>query len=366
MKIEILVDKKSRFPEKLLETISGIKHIAHKISDISINYHHEIDCPIFGVYINSDILAESLTEHQNASNYDRTIYVTKAALSRELNAHSKVSAISFYEACELEQIQISDILDLFESYFLFLLTEAEKEYLIKSKHPIKKPDPLLRFKLPLKEVVMIIHGMNTYAYWEKDLTTFLNSRGIFTASGYYEHFLGVMIPSKRNDVRSIILSKYQQMIEDYPSDQFRHTVIAHSFGTYGFFDVLHNESISKFPDTIIFAAPILDRKNKLWNKLISKNIRIYLDIGKRDYVTKIAGLLRLTGASLVGLSGWFGVKEANNLSIESLTPEEYLYLIKTTGNNLPVNLIHKGKGHSDYFSNSHFENRWLPLIKQKT
>lgn len=364
MKIEILIDGKSEFPEEFIATIKGVKYLSSKITDIAVNQSHEIICPRSGMYLDGDFLVSELHKRNKLLSYDKTVFLTKAPLSSQIQ-DEEISTYSFYDYSSQDFQNIEKILKLFDDPFSNLLTEAEKRNALSIRHPVYGHDSALRFKLPLKDVVFTIHGMNTHANWEKDLAGILNRNGVFMASGHYDKFLKVVIPSKRAEVRSIITKKYDEMVRSFPPDEFRYTVIAHSYGTYGFFDVLVNEAPHRHPDTIIFAASILDRKHTLWGELARKGTRVYLDIGKRDFVTKVAGFLRLTGANLAGLSGWLGVKGGCDITVDGLTPEAYLQEIRSSGHNKSVNLIHTGKRHSDYFSDSHFENRWLPIIKQE-
>ena len=364
MKIEILIDEKSKFPRDFLLTISGLQYVASSISAISVNTYHNVKCTKQGVYIDGYSLINELAAHHNTSAFERTLFLTKAALPPDLRKLEDVFTISFYELQGIENIAIQKLLEILNEPLGDLITDVEERYLASVQHPIAKIDPDLRFKLPLDPVVMPIHGMNTPARWEKELTTLLNSEDISTFSGEYDVFRGVFSDSARSKVRSIILSKYEEMLEKYPDTQYRHVVIAHSYGTYGLFDMFQRETISKYPDCIILAAPILSRKNRLWKDLVDHNVRIYLDIGKRDWVVRTAPLLRLFRANLAGLSGYYGVKGGTDVDLSSPISSEYIEKLKSINSKTPVNLIYPGKGHSDYFSRSHFKNRWLPLIRQ--
>ncbi|MCG7877072.1 MAG: hypothetical protein JAY75_08195 [Candidatus Thiodiazotropha taylori] len=364
MKIVILVDKKSHFPESFFEKIVVISKVSSRIEDIDIIKEHTIEPNSSVGGINRPDL-DTLLRVWQIDYYDISVFITKAKLVGENHVASDRYSVSFHNLDNIGDATVANIYHYIHHVFDGLLTDAESNFLKSCVNAPSELDVSPRAFLPLKEAALVIHGMNTQAYWEKDLSTFMSGNEIYPASGSYGRLLNVVWPPRRKDVRNQVRESYERFITSFPKDEYRLTIIAHSYGTYAFFDFLDKHAYDVFPDIIIFTAPIIRRKHCLWRSLSKRSVRVFVEVAKRDGVAKIAALLQLFRAELAGWTGVFGVKNGIDINISAMTTPEFDNQISKAGFNKPINLKYTGKTHSDFFTTDHFERRWLRIMRNR-
>ena len=83
-----------------------------------------------------------------------------------------------------------------------------------------------------KELVITLHGIRTFAPWQKDLADELGKAGFHTKSLQYGYFsaLKLIRPSQRRKHIEWLRDQYTQITREYPG--VVPSIIAHSFGTY--------------------------------------------------------------------------------------------------------------------------------------
>lgn len=366
MKIALLIDKKSNFQEPFLEKVEFIANLLESTKEVSvIRGSWASSATSQGIGIDASSLVSEIELDASVREHDSYIYVTKAKIIGNKYSGGSLQLLSFHTLKNIEGASISDIYIHSSGIFSSIATEVEDAFLqgcVEDPKSLPK-DP--RSFLPLKDAVLVIHGMNTYAEWEKRLFAYLNTQDIRVDTGSYGHFLGVISPGKRKNIRNKIYSAYDNFISTYPKNEYRHTVIAHSYGTYGFFDYLDKHSTDILPDTMIFTAPIVQSNHKLWEKIAGKGTRIFIEVAKRDWVVKAAPLLHLFFAELAGTSGFRGSKGGCAVHDLLMSEEEFLDEISKADHARPINIIYSGKSHSDFFTPDHWEKRWLAIIKSR-
>ena len=175
----------------------------------------------------------------------------------------------------------------------------------------------------------------------------------------------VIRPYKRKEVRNNIAASYQEYLQRYPRENFRRVVVAHSFGSYAFFDMLQTLRFDEYPDAIILSGSIINRKSEIWSDLKEKGVTVFIEYRKSDLVVRAAPLLWFTGAKYVGWSGLKGVSGGVEFDGSKLNSDEFVDALKSNINERIFNISYPNDGHSDGLEQAHMEKRLLPMIQYR-
>lgn len=278
--------------------------------------------------------------------------------------------ISLYGITETAAETIRKIVEMVAEIYPNKVCEAELRYFRStSSFPLFDKELAARERLlPLGDAVMVVHGMCTQARWERTLATYLNKPGTgwsyFTSE--YGVFRKVMWPRAWKGVRDeVVLKNYRNFLRDYPRKEWRHHVVTHSFGTYLFADMLLTHGAPSYPESILFVASIVASKTD-WTSIVAHGTRIVCECAGKDKVLCAAPALWLTGAGKVGRSGVKGFRIPHDMVVDiedaALSYNEFVRKVKENQHKRIINVFYPYKGHSDFFNEAHFEERWLPLL----
>jgi len=190
-----------------------------------------------------------------------------------------------------------------------------------------------------KQIVISIHGIRTYAKWQKTLNNYLPSKH-FTHYPFdygYVDATYLFIPFLQKKVLIKFREFYLELKEKYKLDEYnRPSIIAHSFGTYIIGNILLKYNDMYF-DKVILCGSILNH-NFEWEHIIANNqiYRVLNEIGYEDYWIRMG-----TKFSIVGNSGLIGFNINSNFILEK--PYEKFQ-------------------HSDFFDKGHMSN-WKIFLK---
>ena len=188
---------------------------------------------------------------------------------------------------------------------------------------------------PIKEhVVVLVHGINTYAVWQERLARKLTTISGITVYpiGYGRFdFLRFLCPFTRRFPINHVLEELRSIRIKHPTADI--SVVAHSFGTYIISKILSEESDIRL-HRIQLCGSIIAHKFK-WSKVASKISGLVVnDAGTNDYWPVVATMATWG----YGATGTFGFKTCH-----------------------VTDRFHKC-GHSDFFNDHHLRKYWVPLI----
>lgn len=194
-----------------------------------------------------------------------------------------------------------------------------------------------------KRVVITIHGIRTRGEWQKSITSEIANAGFIPDPWDYGRFplLKFLLPCMRRKKIDWFRDQYfncrEKLRDTHPS------VIAHSFGTY-----LVARAMQKYPeivfDRIILCGSIIDRDYP-WTDIIYQTKQcnsVLHDFGKLDLPARIAE--------------WV-VTDAGPSGVKGFTQEVAGKVIQRN---------HHEFGHSDYFYELNYKDRWIPFLNGHT
>ena len=199
-------------------------------------------------------------------------------------------------------------------------------------------DMTARTQIP--KVVIVLHGIRTRGTWQRQLAPILAKSGFIPELLDYGWFgaLPFLVPALRRRKVKWFLDQYQEIQRKYPG--VVPSVIAHSFGTYIACRALQvNAGLIAF-DKLILCGSIL-RQDYNWPLVFEKQLveNVLNDCGRLDvWAGNVQHFVRDAGPS--GRDG-FAIKCDGKL-VEHFHPEW---------------------GHSDFFFDLNFENRWVRYLK---
>lgn len=188
-----------------------------------------------------------------------------------------------------------------------------------------------------KPIVITLHGIRTFAPWQKELADELSAADFETRSFDYGFFgaLRVILPWKRKAQIKWFRDQYRDRVPvgRVPS------IIAHSFGTYMIAGALENYDTIKF-DQIILSGSIIPRDYD-WQTLVDREQtrRVLNECGKQDIVVKVAPYV----IADAGHSGAHGFERDNDEHFSQRTVSKF--------------------GHSDYLHRLNFRDNWIPYLQ---
>jgi hypothetical protein len=188
---------------------------------------------------------------------------------------------------------------------------------------------------PKKHIVVLIHGIRTFAPWQELLSSELRRiSDIDVIPLKYEFFNGFSFWCPfftRTRPISRILNELVEIKNTYPDAHI--SIVAHSFGTYIISKILMNERFLAVHRVQLCGSIIPSRYQ--WNKVKPKiSGSIINDAGTRDYWPLLAKVFSW-GYGPSGLFG-FGTTYVNDNFYDC--------------------------GHSDYFNDFHIKNYWIPFL----
>lgn len=189
--------------------------------------------------------------------------------------------------------------------------------------------------LSLTHLVVLVHGIRTHGVWQDKVAVALRSHPntipVIIGFGYHD-ILSFLLPSMfRGAPIERVERELRGVIKDNPGA--RVSVIAHSFGTYLISQILTNRPDIQFHRLLLCGA-IVDRLFA-WDALRSFPTEgVINDVGTRDKLPVIAKLV----SGGYGSSGTFGFRTH-----------------KVTDRFFDFN-------HSDFFSDSHIKQFWIPYL----
>ena len=190
-----------------------------------------------------------------------------------------------------------------------------------------------------KQLVITLHGIRTFAPWQKDLSDELGKAGFRTKSLQYGYFSGLKLIRTNHRKKQLewFRDQYTLIRKEYPDTV--PSIIAHSFGTYIIAKALEAFDGIKF-DQVILCGSIIPQDFD-WQALFgSGQVKRILNEGaKKDIVVQAAPyFIRDAGAS-----GVYGFDQADNTHLCQRFIDKF--------------------GHSDYLHVLNFTENWFPFLK---
>lgn len=187
---------------------------------------------------------------------------------------------------------------------------------------------------PIKNIVVLIHGIQTFAPWQERVAAKLHKLPNVQAHPIGYDFFDVFkfwfpLFTRRFPINKV-LREIRNIRADNPNDKI--TVVAHSFGTYIVTEILMTESDVRLHRLLLCGSVVSTRYR--WD-LVPKRPEIVLnDVGVRDYLPLLATALSWG----YGASGTFGFKTVT------------------------VTDRFNDCGHSGFFDDPHVDEYWIPFI----
>lgn len=197
-----------------------------------------------------------------------------------------------------------------------------------------------------KTVVISLHGIRTRGEWQKALAELLSAKGAVAVGADYGYLslAGFLIAATLQLKADWFLKKYEETCAKYRNLLADATpsrypcLVAHSFGTFvAAHSMLKYEQI-KF-DQVIICGSILKTDFPWWVLLHREQVRaVRHEYGLKDIWTRFCRLV----VPNTGNSGAVGF-EAGQPEFDEESYDDYK--------------------HSDFFSESHMTEKWLPLLR---
>jgi hypothetical protein len=193
-----------------------------------------------------------------------------------------------------------------------------------------------------EHLVLLLHGMNTYAHWMNDIKPVLRSHGFEVAPVSYG-FFGVprflAFPFLRKGAAKRVSKGIDTAVRVYNDKTGRHpkriSIISHSFGTWLIAHALKDDSNIKF-FRVIFCGSVVREDFEFERMLHQFKAPILNHIGTKDYWPAV-------GESAGWGYGSIGSNGINHSAVE--------------------NRWHDGFRHSDFFTKKFCEDYWVPFLR---
>lgn len=186
-----------------------------------------------------------------------------------------------------------------------------------------------------KNIIVLIHGINTHAVWQERLADTLNNEEnieVFPIGYGYFDVIKFLIPVvTRQSPINKVTRELRALKTKYPDAHF--SIVAHSFGTYIMSKILAEETDIQI-HRMQLCGSIIPEKYR-WDKVTSRITGVIInDAGTKDLWPVLATLASWG----YGPSGTFGFKT------------------------IDVRDRFHDCGHSDFFTEEHMEKYWIPLL----
>jgi pimeloyl-ACP methyl ester carboxylesterase len=218
------------------------------------------------------------------------------------------------------------------------LTEIIRIVFPEAKRTNDEYETLTDKQLDAKHIVILIHGIRTEAPWFEKVRILLKQRSSVDARnvgyGYFDVFRFV-IPVFRDKPVSAALGQIQSLRDYYPEAKL--SIVAHSFGTYIFSEVLKRSSI-KFHRVILCGAIV--HRDFTWQDYTdriavdAKEAKILNECGTKDIWPIFANFITYG----FGASGTLGFR-----------------------NSYVRDRFHETE-HGDYFTKEFIQQYWIPYL----
>jgi hypothetical protein len=190
-----------------------------------------------------------------------------------------------------------------------------------------------------KQLIITLHGIRTFAPWQKDLADELGKAGFYTKSLHYGYFSGLKLIRLGHRKKQLewFRDQYTLIRKEYPDSV--PSIIAHSFGTYIIAKALEMFNGIKF-DQVILCGSIISQDFD-WQALFSsKQIkRVLNECARKDIVVQAAPFF----IEDAGSSGVYGFDQSDNKYLCDRFTDKF--------------------GHSDYLHRLNFTENWFPFLK---
>lgn len=190
-----------------------------------------------------------------------------------------------------------------------------------------------------KRVVITLHGIRTFAPWQKDLADELGKAGFNTKSLQYGYFGALKLVSHTHRKKQIdwFRDQYTLIQKEYPDTV--PSIIAHSFGTYIVARALEMFDGIKF-DQVILCGSIIPQGFD-WQELFNSGQvrRVLNECAQKDIVVKSSPFF----IQDAGPSGVYGFNQNDNIHLYQRFISKF--------------------GHSDYLHVLNFSENWIPFLK---
>lgn len=188
-----------------------------------------------------------------------------------------------------------------------------------------------------KEVVVLVHGIRDFAYWQSEIRRPLEEAGFVVEPTNYGRFdllrFLAPVPFFRNSVIERVWHQLEQVYQSYPNAQI--SIIAHSFGTY----VVSRLMQRKFnfrAHRIVFCGSVVPYDAPLEQVKTRFDAPLLNEVGTRDIWPAVAESVTFG----YGSAGSYGFKRP-----------------------FARDRWHRGAGHSFFLSKSFCEKFWVPFLK---
>jgi pimeloyl-ACP methyl ester carboxylesterase len=190
-----------------------------------------------------------------------------------------------------------------------------------------------------KHLVVLVHGINTEAYWIDRVKPTLEDAGFIVAPTSYGNYsiLRFLLPFRGLRQKAINrVARAINMAEQlYKPDEI--SVISHSFGTYVAARILAENPIKW--NRIIFCGSVLKDTFPLYNYVDRFNVPLLNEVGSRDYWPALAESV-----------GWgYGSIGSKGLHDPAVSTR-----------------WHHGYRHSDFLNETFTKKFWIPFLKDGT
>jgi CRP-like cAMP-binding protein len=192
-----------------------------------------------------------------------------------------------------------------------------------------------------KDIVFVLHGIRTFAYWQTELVKIFQDSGLAIACcnyGWFNEwrflFLG---EASRNAIIQHVESQLRQIMGNHPNKTV--SVIAHSFGSYLIAEILSNNPQINV-NRVLFCGSVLKSDHRFIGRVAALgDVIIVNDRGTHDLWPCVAGRLR---RKIYGDIGTNGLRRGDQMK----------------------DRLFGGFEHSSFFGTSEFYFKyWIPFFK---
>jgi len=188
---------------------------------------------------------------------------------------------------------------------------------------------------PRRPVVILIHGIRTHALWQSEIQATLRDEGVVAHLTKYEYLDLIRFLTPGPYFRRGVIEKVKAQIRAIAQDGAPVSIIAHSFGTYVFAQILCECPELTF-DRIIFCGSVAPARFRFDDHKTRFNAPLINEVGARDIWPAIAAAATFG----YGSAGTFGFRRP-----------------------LVRDRRHDGLAHCDFLTADFCRKFWLPLLR---
>ncbi|WP_417408378.1 caspase family protein [Hoeflea sp.] len=194
----------------------------------------------------------------------------------------------------------------------------------------------------IKQIVILLHGIRTRAWWQGTLTTLIESETdsivIPIKYGRFDLFRFILpFYFLKNPTISKIEKRIEDTIDQFPDAKI--TIIAHSFGTYALSEILFRNPRIRLNRIVLCGAII--RNDFPWDRLYSQ----IADTNSRSSIINECGLRDIWPLAAQSLTWGYGSSGVDGFGTVGVRDRFH------------------DLGHSDFLTEEFARTYWLPLIE---